>query len=81
METCHEKQDRTRRCSQQEDIPTRYKMTTDIPAGITTRGGVPHRAARGDGPHAPHQHPTFGPDNQTVLIAESLLDSRSLIPG
>jgi hypothetical protein len=92
----------------------RYKMTTDIPASITTPDvvetslgtlrffdGFPDEATvqkvydnldfqRGvqaflialpaAGMYAIHTGlRTFGPDNETVLIAESLLDSRSLV--
>jgi len=97
-------------------IPTRYKMTTDIPAGIITPDRVETRlgtlrffdglpdeatvqavydnldfqravqafltslpAAALDAVRTGIR--TFGPDNQTVLISESLLDSRTLFFG
>ena len=98
------------------EIPTRYTMTTDIPAGILTPDRVETRLGTlrffdGYPDEATVQKVydnldfqraveafltalpaamahtlrtsirTFGPDNQTVLIAESLLDSRSLVSG
>jgi len=95
------------------DIPTRYKMTTDIPASITTPDTVETRLGTlkfFDGlpddatvqtlydnldfqrgvqafltalPAASFYAMrtgirTFGPDNQTLLISESLWDARSL---
>jgi hypothetical protein len=97
------------------DIPTRYKMTTDIPAGITTPDRVETRlgtlrffdsfpdeatvqmlydnldfqravqvfltALPAAWLHAVRTgYQTFGPDNQTLLITETLMDSRALFP-
>ena len=98
-------------------VAARYKMTTDIPASITTPDRVETTAGHATGSStvfpdeatvqkvydnldfqravqafltalpaaALHAHRTgirtFGPDNQTVLISESLLDSRPLFFG